>query len=305
MKNMRFLFAAFLCLAPLWSQTPPKTAFDKPTLDAYVRHALVIPQNVTMTIDDPKPSDVKGFKEVAVHLTFGKASKDLTFYVSDDGLHIFRGDLYDVRTSPFEKQLAKLKTDLSPSMGTPGAPVVLVLFSDFECPLCKQEAQTLKDHLLATYPTQVRLYFKDFPLDPIHPWARPAAIAGRCIFRESPKAFWDYHDWTYAHQEELKSDNLKAKIMEFAGTKNIDAIQLGRCMEEKATEGEVNDSVAQGKSLGVDATPTIFVNGRPMVGNVPWEQLKTIIDDELRYQETAHNAGEKCCEVKVPGALNN
>jgi len=305
MDNMRFLLAALLCLAPLWADAGAKSAFDKPTLDAYIRHALVIPANVTMKIDDPKPAAAKGFQEVAVHLTFGQASKDLTFYVSDDGTHIFRGDLYDVRTSPFQAQLDKLKTDLSPSYGTPGAPAVLVIFSDFECPLCKQEAQTLKDHLLLTYPTQVRVYFKDFPLDPIHPWARTAAIAGRCIFRENPKAFWDYHDWMYAHQEEIKPDNVKAKIMEFAAAKNLDAVQLGRCLDEKTTEGEVNASVAQGKSLGVDATPTIFLNGRPLVGNVPWEQLKTIIDEELHYQQTAHNAGEKCCEVKIPSALNN
>lgn len=305
MEIMRFLLAALLCLVPLLAEGTAKSAFDKPTLDAYIRHALVIPANVTIKIDDPKPSPVKGFKEVAVHLTFGQASKDLTFFVSDDGLHVFRGDLYDVRTSPFEANLGKLKTDLSPSYGTPGAPAVLVIFSDFECPLCKQEAQTLKDHLLVTYPTQVRVYFKDFPLDPIHPWARTAAIAGRCIFRENPKTFWDYHDWMYSHQDEIKEDNVKAKILEFAGTKNIDAVQLGRCIDEKATEGEVNASVAQGKSLGVDATPTIFLNGRPLVGNVPWEQLKTIIDEELSYQTTAHDAGEKCCEVKVPVALSN
>lgn len=302
---MRFLLAALLCLAPLLADTPAKSAFDKPTFDAYIRHALVIPDNVTVKIDDPKPASAAGLKQVDVHLSFGQASKDLTFFVTNDGSHIFRGDIYDVRTSPFESQLSKLKTDLSPSYGTPGAPVVIVLFSDFECPLCKQEAQTLKDHLLVSYPTQVRVYYKDFPLDPIHPWARTAAIAGRCIFRENPKLFWDYYEWIYAHQEEVKPENVKAKILEFAGTKNIDAVQLGRCLDTKATEGEVNASVAQGKSLGIDATPTMFLNGRPLVGNVPWEQLKTIIDNELHYQQTAHDAGEKCCEVKVPGALGN
>ena len=87
------------------------------------------------------------------------------------------------------------------------------------------------------------------------------------------------------------------------GRKFVVAIVDG--LDEKTTEGEVNASVAQGKSLGVDATPTIFLNGRPLVGNVPWEQLKTIIDEELHYQQTAHNAGEKCCEVKIPSALNN
>jgi len=302
---MRFLLASLLCLAPLAAETPAKSAFDKPTMEAYMRHVLVIPKGVQVKIDDAKPTNVPGMKEVDVHLTFGQASKDLTLYVSADGKHILRGDIFDVGSSPFQAQLDKLKTDLSPSYGTPGAQAVIVVFSDFECPLCKQEAQSLKDHLLVAYPTQVRVYFKDFPLDAIHPWARTAAIAGRCVFRQEPKLFWDYHDWMYAHQEEIKQENVKDKILEFAGTKKLDTLQLGRCLDEKATESEVNASVAQGKSLGIDATPTLYLNGRPLVGNIPWEQLKNLIDEELSYQTTAHDAGEKCCEVKVPSALNN
>lgn len=302
---MRFLLASLLCFLPLFAAPAAKSAFDKPTFEAYVRHALVVAPNVEFKIDDPKPSDIPGFKEVIVHLSFGQASKDLTFYVSNDGNHILRGDAYDVRTSPFQKQLGKLKTDLSPSYGTPGAPVVMVVFSDFQCPLCKQFAQTLKDHLTSTYPTQVRIYFKDFPLDAIHPWARTAAIGGRCVFRANPKAFWEYHDWMYGNQDSIKEDNVKAKIGEFAATHGLDAVQIGRCVDEKSTEAEVDSSVTQGKALGIDATPTVYINGRPLVGNVPWEQLKTIIDDELHYQTTAQDAGEKCCEVKIPSALDN
>ena len=84
-----------------------------------------------------------------------------------------------------QDDLDKLKTEFQPSLGTPGAPVVLVAFSDFECPHCKDEATMLRQNLLSAYPTQVRLYFKDFPLEAIHPWAKTAAIAGRCVFRQS------------------------------------------------------------------------------------------------------------------------
>lgn len=93
--------------------------------------------------------------------------------------------------------------------------------------------------------------------------------------------------------------------MEFAQTaKDLDGIQLGRCIDSKATEAEVDASIAQGKSLNIDATPTIFVNGRRLVGNYPWPNLQQIIDGELNYQKTAQNAGEKCCELKIPSALN-
>jgi protein-disulfide isomerase len=149
------------------------------------------------------------------------------------------------------------------------------------------------------------LYFKDFPLEQIHPWAKAAAMAGQCVFRESPAAFWQFHDWIYEHQAEVTPDNLKSKVLEFASTvKDLDGMQLGRCMDSKATEGDVDAELAQGRALKIDATPTMFLNGRRLIGNYPWQNLDQLIRGELNYQKTAQNAGEKCCEVKIPNPLN-
>ena len=304
-KYMRFCSVALLCLASLAAQVKPKSAFDKPTLEAYVRHLLAIIPEVQVQIDDPKPSPVPDLKEVAVHLSYQGRSQDETFYVSKDGEKIIRGYVYDVTQNPFKPELEKLKTDLSPSFGAPGAPVVMVVFSDFQCPNCKEEAKALRQNLPATFPTQARLYFKDFPIEQIHPWAKPAAIAGRCIFNQNPAGFWQYHDWIYDHQSEITPENLKTKVLEFAATlKDTDALQLGRCIDTKATEADVNKSLAEGRALRVDATPTIFVNGRRLVGNYPWPNLEQIINGELNYQKNANNAGEKCCEIKIPSPLN-
>src|SRR5215467_13292999 len=154
--------------------------------------------------------------EVNVHLSSGNATQDATFYVSKDGQKILQGSVFDVKDNPFKPELDKLKTDLAPNFGTPGAPVVLVLFSDFQCPFCKEEAKMLRTNLLSAYPKQVRAYFKDMPLDQIHPWARPAAIAGRCVFKQNAAAFWDYHDWMYDHQGEITKENFRDKALEFA-----------------------------------------------------------------------------------------
>jgi protein-disulfide isomerase len=212
-----------------------------------------------------------------------------------------QANVWDIATNPFKPQLDKLKTEFQPSFGTPGATVVLVLFSDFQCPFCKEEANTLRQNLLSAYPKQVRVYFKDFPLEAIHPWAKAAAIAGRCVFRQSPGEFWTYHDWIYAHQGEITAENLKDKVMDWAKTsKEVDALQLGRCIDTKATEAEVNKNVAEGKALGVNSTPTLFVNGRMLAERVDWPALRSIIDNEIEYQKTARNAGEDCgCELKL------
>jgi len=292
---------AAIALYAAESTPAKKSAFDKATLEAYVRHVFVWTSQVKIEIGDPKPSDLPGFSKVEVHASQGQASADETLYVSKDGQKIVRGSVFDVTQNPFKPELDKLHTDLQPSMGTPGAPVVIVLFSDFECPFCKEEAKALRTNLLATYPKEVRLYFKDLPLASIHPWAMPAAIAGRCIFRQNPGAFWDYHDWIYEAQTDVTPENLKAKVLEYVKGKQIDALQLANCMESKATQAEIDKSVAEAKALGVGGTPTVFVNGRMLTGaSAQWSALRQVIDYEIEYQKTAKNAGEDCgCELKL------
>ncbi|HYL74091.1 MAG TPA: thioredoxin domain-containing protein [Bryobacteraceae bacterium] len=303
---MRYaLIAALcLCLGSLGGQVKPQGGIDTPALEAYVRHLLAIMPEVTIKIDDPKPSMVSDLQQIDVHLSYMGRTQDEVFFVTKDGQKLVRGYLYDLKKNPFQADLEKLKTDLSPSFGAAGAPVVIVIFSDFECPNCKEEAKILRENLPINFAKEVRLYFKDKPLVEIHPWAKAAAIAGRCVFRQDPAAFWRYHDWMYEHQGEINADNLKAKVLDFVKTApDLDGMQLGRCIDTKATEAEVDASMEQAKALHVDATPTIFINGRRLVGNYPWVNLEQIINGELNYQKTAQNAGEKCCEVSIPSPL--
>jgi protein-disulfide isomerase len=297
------LAAAILFAASGPSQTPSKkTAFDKPTFEAYVRHLFVLDSRVAVSISEPKPSlELPGFQDVTAHIAMGPQTQDIKFLVSKDGQKILQANIYDVNHNPFQKELDRIKTDLEPSLGTAGAPVVLVEFSDFQCPYCKEEATMLRQNLLSTYPTQVHLYFKTFPLETIHNWSRPAAIASRCVYRQKPAAFWDFHDWIFAHQAEITPENLKNQVMEWAkGQKDLDALQLGQCMDTKATDAEVQRDLDQGKVLEVGGTPTFFVNGRRL-STIDWPNLRNIIDYEIEYQKTAKNAGEDCgCTLSLP-----
>ena len=295
------LAAALWLAAPFSAQVQKKSALDKAVLEAYVRHLYVMNSEVTVQVSDPKPSQLPGFVEVVVHASKGEASGDFPFLISKDGSKILQATVYDVNSNPFKPDLDKLKTEFQPSFGTPGAPVVLVAFADFACPHCKDEAIMLRQNLLTAYPTQVRFYFKDFPIESLHPWAKPAAIAGRCVFRQNPSSFWSYYDWIFAHQADITAPNLKDKVMEWAkGDKDIDVLQLGQCMDTKATEAEVDKNLAEGRALDVNATPTLFVNGRRIPQVIDWPNLRGIIDYEIEYQKTAKNAGENCgCDVKI------
>ena len=294
--------------APKQSVSKPSaakpSAFDKVTLEQYVRHLMLLPPQVTIEVGDPKPSGVAGLKEVKIIGSMGARSQTLTFFVSDDGKKIIQGSVYDVSQNPFKTNIDKLNTAFQPALGTAGAPVVLVVFSDFQCPHCKDEAKMLRANLIKNYPKEVRLYFKDFPIEQAHPWAKTASMAGRCVYRQNMDAFWDFHDWAFDNQETLTLDNFGGKLTEFATSKKLDSLALKACLESKVTAEIVEKNQAEGKDIGISSTPTIVLNGRPLPGSIPWDKLQELIQFELDYQKVAKNAGDDCgCEVKLPSLL--
>lgn len=296
-----FLSAVVLLSSCAFAQeTAKKSALDKAALEAYVRQVELLPTSLKVNIGEPTPTIFDGFLEASVEVVTPQGVVPLRYFVSKDGKLIVKGNIFDISKNPYQPEVNKLKTDMQPSFGTPGAPVVMVVFSDFQCPNCREEGKILRENVAKTFPDKVRVYFKDFPLEGMHPWAKPAAIAGRCVFRQKATAFWDYHDWIYEHQSEILADNLKSKVVGWAETKNLDGAKLAQCIDTKATEGEVNREIAEGRTLLINGTPTMFINGRPVTGAVPWQTLEEIIKRELGFQQTAANAGEKCCEVTIP-----
>ena len=217
------------------------SGFDKATLEAYLRHVELWVPGVTVKIDDAKESkELPGFLDVAVHLSYnGATPPELHYFMSKDGKKIFKADVYDINKSPFQANIDKLDVKGAPTLGPPAAPVAIVVFSDFQCPMCRQEAEVIHKQITEAFPTQVRVYFRDFPLESLHNWAKPAAIAGRCVYKLNPAAFWDFHDWIYENQSYIGLDNLNSKLQGFATTKGLDGMQLSRCIEGKVTEPEV------------------------------------------------------------------
>jgi protein-disulfide isomerase len=271
-----------------------------------MRHLVLFLPGVHVRVDDPTPTPISGMKEVDMHLSFGQDEQVLQFYVTDDGRHVInisQGGVYDINQNPFQKDLEKLNTRNAPTFGRSGAPISLVMFSDFECPQCKIEAESLRKNLLVSFPTQVRVYFKDFPLESLHPWAKAAAATGRCVLEQGRDRFWDYHDWVYTNQNDIKPDNFRYKIDDFARAEKLDAIRFGHYMDNPATEGaEVDHEIAEGKALHINEKPTIFVNGRRLVGSLTWDSLKAVIEADLEYESAlaARSAGK----TATPSALD-
>lgn len=291
-----------------------KSALDKATLEAYLRYSeLWIPQ-VTVKIDDPKPSSIEGFYDVGVHLLYNGATKDDMYYVSKDGKNIIKGTAYNIDESPFEANDKVLKTAGRPGYGAAeGAPVKLVVFSDFQCPYCQKEETDLRKDVpaAADLAGKVRVYFYDFPLTSIHPWAMKAAIAGRCLYHQSEAAFWNYHDWVYLNQKDITLENFDAKLQDWAKTQSLDPAKISACMNDKATAAEVEATMSLGHDLSVSATPTLFLNGRKLEGGVEWPVLQQLLKIEIEHKASeaklaasaapSKNASdESCCTVNIP-----
>jgi len=282
---MRFITTlSILWFAQLAWAASGKGALDKAVLEKYLHHIELFRGEVTFKVDDAEPSKyLPGFFEVPVHVIHGDTVKDELFYVSADGKIILRGDVFNLAKAPFQENLDKLTVADQPSFGPAGAPVTIVEFGDFECPDCKMEAPVLRQEVPEAFEGKVRVYFKNYPLESIHPWALAAAIAGRCVYKQGEAPFWKFYDWIYENQEQIDGDNLKSKLLAWAGQNGLDTAQLGQCIDTKATEPEVNRSIAEGHTLGIQGTPTLFINGRK-IGGLTWPDLQLVIKNELDYQ---------------------
>lgn len=157
--------------------------------------------------------------------------------------------------------------------GPADAPVTIVEFADFECPFCGGLFSTLKMIELA-YPGKVRVVYRHFPLTKIHPYAQKAAEAAVCAGEQG--RFWEMHDSLFRSQRDLGVESLKRRAKELG----LDVTAFDVCLDSGRTAARIKEDATDATKAGVRGTPTLFINGRMLLGNQPVE-LRAIIDDEL------------------------
>lgn len=169
-----------------------------------------------------------------------------------------------------------------PARGQSNAPVTIVEFGDFQCPYCKEAESSLRA-VMARYPQEVRLVFRNFPLTQIHPDAKMAAEAAVCADRQGK--YWEMHDAMYDDQKALKLNSLKSTATRIG----LDADRFSACLTDGSANQALDIDAKAAQELGLDGTPYFFVNGRPISGNVPVETFESVIADELH--RAAHDRG--------------
>jgi protein-disulfide isomerase len=179
-----------------------------------------------------------------------------------------------VRLQPPPVVRVAVSIEGAPFRGPAQAPVTLVEFSDFHCPFCKRAQATLAQ-LLQRFPEKVRLVYRDFPLDSLHPQARRASEAARCAHDQGK--FWDYHDVLYASPPQAAPDDLRR----YAEKVGLDVPTFERCVAAGTHRDRVQQDIDEGTRLGLNGTPAFFINGRLITGAQPLEAFARILEEEL------------------------
>ena len=163
------------------------------------------------------------------------------------------------------------------------APVVIVGFDDLECPYCAKMHSAIFPAIQERYKDQVHIVYKDFPLTEIHPWAMRAAIAAACVTQHKRGEFWPFEEAVFDHQADLDTTNAARRLRDFAMDSGTPAGFYNRCILSAAPRKEVAKTIALGHEVGVKSTPTLYMNGRPINGAIPYATLAELARYEAKF----------------------
>jgi protein-disulfide isomerase len=278
--------AAATWYAPQLMAQSPSPAELKHKVDLYLRNQFAFGPDVKLVIGDFKETGIPGLLEASIELTIADNKENAMMWVSKDGKFLLRGELNDMSKDALAENRAKLDLKNAPVTGNPSGSITVVEFADFECPVCRNLHEAMRG-LLPNYP-QVRLVFKDYPLEQIHPWARTGALAGRCAYQQDAKAFWKMYDDLYDKQDLITAANAWDQVVDYAGQAGLNTGNFKACMTSPEAAAAVDASIANAKLLEVSSTPTLFVNGRRMVGADP-HQLEQFLQYEIQHSSAKKN----------------
>jgi protein-disulfide isomerase len=257
-------------------------------IERQVRTYYTIPPRVKVEISQLKPSEFPNYDGLTITFEGNEKKQSYEFLLSKDKKTLIRMSKLDLTKDPYADVMKKIDITGRPTRGNKNAKVVVVNYDDLECPFCTRMHQTLFPELLKEYGDRVLFVYKDFPLSEIHPWAMHAAVNAGCLASENSDAYWDFADYIHANQSEVNSEKTRSsqfdaldRIAVQNGKKyNVDSNKLQACIKAQ-NDTAVKASIKEGDSLGMSATPTIFVNGQEVDGALPASEVRNIFDKAL------------------------
>jgi protein-disulfide isomerase len=258
-------------------------------IERQVRAYYKVPAELKVLVGPASPSsDFPNYDSIVVTVDNGERKQDLNFLVSKDHSSLIRMNKFDLSKDPYAETMSKIDTSGRPTRGAKASKVVVVSFDDFQCPFCARMHQELFPEIFKEYGDRVTFIYKDFPME-MHPWAMHAAVDANCLAAQNGDAYWDFADYIHANQHEVSNEKTPAARLEaldrltmLQGQKhNLDVVKLQSCVKAQ-DENAVKASVKGADAVGVDATPTLFVNGEKIDGAVPPNEVRAALDRALK-----------------------
>lgn len=283
-----FVFAASLSLM---AQQTSSNQINR-RIERQVRAYAEAPPEAKITLGARDASNFAGYDKLPVDIEANGDKKTFNFLVAKDGSKLLYVREFDLSEDPYTKVMRKIDLRDRPIRGAQDAKVTIVIYDDYQCPFCARSYVTVMNEVMTKYRDRARVIIKDFPLTETHPWALRAAVDSTCIAQNSPAAYWQFSDYVHTHQQEINSkwkpgeadkavsalDDLALKTAERNG---VEATKLQTCLAAQIAV-TVQASLAEGKSLGVSATPTMFVNGEEFEGVLTPNQIDAALERALR-----------------------
>ena len=264
------------------SEPAPTLLPGNSQIEASLKRTFGYDPSLTWQVLDIHPSIVPGVAEVVVSVN--KQPPNRLWITADGKNAVVVADVFPFGPDPFAPAREKLQAAKGPSRGAQNPVIDIIDFSDLECPHCKA-AQPVVEKLVTDFP-KVRLIFQQFPLPAsLHPWAMKAALYADCAGRMDPAAFWKYIDAIFENQGGIALATADDKLKELATAAGLDSQKLAACAATPETAERVQKSLDLGESLGINETPTVFINGRRVKGiaNIPPDQLKALVQFEIEH----------------------
>jgi protein-disulfide isomerase len=279
-----------LSLIGLNCTSQPKPTDIAAKIERQIRATYKLPPEVPVTIGQLSPSpEWPGFDAFTVTIGEGERKQDFPFLLAKDQKSIVRVNRIELSADPYADIMKKIDVRGRPVRGAKQSKVVLVAYDDLQCPFCTMMHQILFPELLKEYGDRVTFVYKDFPL-PNHAWANHAAVDANCLASQNQDAYWSFVDSVHASQQEINAKGtqelrvaeLDRIAMQQGADHKVDAASLQACVKTQ-NDTAIRASVHEGESLGVDSTPTLFINGEEMSGGVaPLPRLRAALDRALK-----------------------
>jgi protein-disulfide isomerase len=289
-----FLALLLICFGCSAQSPPAKSSANSPappdvmkSVERQVRSHYSLPPDVRVLLGPLRASDFPNFDALTVTFAGPTKRQEFEFLLAKDHKTLMRVTKFDLTADPYADTMKKIDVGGRPTRGNKDARVTVVNYDDFECPFCSRMHATIFPGIFKEYGDRVLFIYKDYPLEEIHPWAVHAAVDANCLNAQNNDAYWEYADFLHANPRAVSAEKGHEgaeldKLATLQGQKHkLDDAKLQGCLKAQ-DEKAVRASISEGETVGVDATPTMFVNGQKLDGAVPAEDVRMAIDQALQ-----------------------